>query len=269
MRTYLNGAMVKNAQTSVFDEGLLYGYGVYETLRVYQGIAFKQDEHVRRLQTSAREIQLEAPSDVVLRDAIDKTIHANHISNAALRVVLTGGSQSDWGVVQPSLIILAKPLSRIPEEFSAVTVSYRRDVAHAKTLNCLTSVLARKQAQKAGGDEALFTRKENVLEGTTSNVFAVHGNTLTTPNDGVLPGITRQAVIDLAVEHGLDVRLQPLPKEKLYAADEAFLTSTLKQIVPLTKIDGKPVPPGKITPTLQRAFQEYIQNEISRQKQSP
>ncbi|MBI4361113.1 aminotransferase class IV [Candidatus Micrarchaeota archaeon] len=268
MLVFVSGQMVQDAHINVFDEGLLYGYGVYETLRVYQGTAFKMDEHIERLQQSAREIQLPAPEKKDLQNAIQKTIQANRLSQAALRVVLTAGSQSDWGTATPSLIVMAKPLGQIPKTFSAVTVPFHRDVAKAKTLNCLTSVLARKQAKKAGCDEAIFTQKGNVLEGTTSNLFCIHGNTITTPKDGVLEGITRHAVIELAKQNGFDVRQESLSKEQLFGADEAFLTSTLKQVVSLTKVDGKKIRAGKTTQTLQHAFQEFVQNEISRQKQS-
>ncbi|MDP2718111.1 MAG: aminotransferase class IV [Candidatus Micrarchaeota archaeon] len=266
MRVYLNGGLVDSAQVSVFDEGLLYGYGVYETLRVYRGVAFRRTEHVRRLCESARQIGMACPDEKALFSAIQKTIAGNHLSDAALRIILTAGAQSEWGNAPQSLIVMAKAAGTPQTEFSAINVPYHRNVAQAKTLNCLTAVVARNAAKKAGANEALYTKDANVLEGTTCNVFAVVGRELLTPNEGVLSGITAGIVMKLAKKQGLSVRQEALPLDRLLSADEAFITSTLKQIVPLTKVDGKNIPTGPVTRKLQSAFLEYVEHEISGQK---
>jgi len=156
MRSFLNGEMVDAPTISALDEGLLYGYGVYETLRVYSGVPFRLQEHVRRLRASAQKVDMRVPSDKKITDAIHATVSRNALKDAALRVVLTAGAQSDWGNAEPSLLVLAKPVSPVKAAFKAVSVPFHRDVAQAKTLNCLTAVMARKRAVQAGADEALF-----------------------------------------------------------------------------------------------------------------
>ncbi len=266
MRVFLNGQLLDSAAVSVFDEGLLYGYGVYETLRVHQGVAFRQTEHILRLCESAKQTGMACPDETELADAMRATISGNGLKEAALRVVLTAGGKSDWGDVPQSLIVMAKPLSEQKAALSAITVPYHRNVAQAKTLNCLTAVVARKAAAEKRADEALFTKNGNVLEGTTCNVFAVFGQTLVTPKEGVLSGITRGIVMALAEKHGLLVEERTLPLDTLLSANEAFITSTLRQIVPLTAVDGKNIPRGPLTTQLQHAFAEFVLHEISSQK---
>ena len=266
MRSFLNGHLVDAPCISVLDEGLLYGYGVYETLRVYSGVPFRQGEHVRRLRASAEKIEMAVPSEKKLNDAIGKTVDENGLSEAALRVVLTAGAKSDWGNAEPSLLVLAKALSPVKASFKAITVPFHRDVAQAKSLNCLTAVMARKRAAQAGCDEAVFRIGRSVLEGTTSNVFSLQGDVLTTPKDGVLEGVTRNAVIGISKELGLSVYEGPLMYDSLLKADESFITGTLKEIVPLSELDGKPLKQGPFVGKLQTAFSELVHREIQRKK---
>ncbi len=262
MRSYLNGEMVEAPQISALDEGLLYGYGVYETLRVYSGVPFRQGEHVHRLRASAEKIEMRVPSEKKLHDAILQTLQANDLSDAALRVVLTAGSESDWGDAEPSLLVLAKALGSVKASFKAITVPFHRDVAQAKTLNCLTAVLARKRAAQAGCDEAIFRIGRSVLEGTTCNIFALHGDVLTTPKDGVLEGVTRNVVLELAASLGLKTIQGALTYDRLLQADDAFVTGTLKQIVPLSELDGKPLTQGPMVKKIQTAFSELVRREV-------
>ncbi len=266
MRSFLNGEMVDAPTISALDEGLLYGYGVYETLRVYSGVPFRLQEHVRRLRASAQKVDMRVPSDKKITDAIHATVSRNALKDAALRVVLTAGAQSDWGNAEPSLLVLAKPVSPVKAAFKAVSVPFHRDVAQAKTLNCLTAVMARKRAVQAGADEALFRIGRSVLEGTTSNVFSLSGNVLTTPKDGVLEGVTRNAVISIAQESGLSVYEGPLMYDPFLQSDEAFVTGTLKQIVPLRELDGKPLKAGPVVSRIQSAFSELVHREIQGQR---
>lgn len=262
MRFFINGQLIGEPKVSVLDEGLLYGYGVYETLRVYCGVVFRQVEHVRRLRQSAEKIGIDAPSSKEIGDAIFETVKANGLRNAALRVVLTAGSQSDWGAAEPSLLVLAKLLSPVKPCFKAICVNFHRDVASAKTLNCLTSVLARRQAQAVGVDEALFTTGCNILEGTASNVFSLSGGLLTTPKDGVLAGVTRNAVIAIAKDLGLSVYEGPLSYDALLKSDVSFVTGTLKEIVPLCELDGKTLRQGPVVAKIQSAFSELVRQEV-------
>jgi len=266
MRAFANGQLADSPLISAFDEGLLYGYGVYETLRAYSGVCFRQAEHVRRLRQSAEKIQMPVPSEEKINDAIDRNIRGNGLKDAALRVVLTAGGSSDWGKAEPSLLVLARGLTQVPSTFRAISVPFHRDVAQAKTLNCLTSVMARKHAQAAGCDEAVFRIGRSVLEGTTCNVFAVFGNQLLTPKDGVLEGVTRNAVLSLATDVGLVPSERPLTYDRLLQADEVFLTGTLKQIVPLVELDGKKIKTGKKTAEIQAAYAELVRREIQGQK---
>lgn len=266
MRAFLNGQMVDAPAISALDEALLYGYGVYETLRVYSGTAFRQDEHVARLRQSAEKIEMHVPSAKKVKDAIALTIQQNALQDAALRVVLTAGGKSDWGNAEPSLLVLARSLPVVPDTFKAISVPFHRDVAQVKSLNCLTSVMARKRAHAAGCDEALFRIGRSVLEGTTCNVFAVFGRELLTPKDGVLQGVTRNAVLSLASDVQLVASEGPLTYDRLLQSDEVFLTGTLKQIVPLVELDGKPLKKGPKSAELKAAFSELVTREIQRQE---
>lgn len=263
MRSFLNGTMVDAPRVSALDEGLLYGYGVYETLRVYTGVPFRLAEHVARLRASAEKIGMHVPSESDLRDAIFKTVESNRLADAALRVVLTAGSDGDWGHAESSLLVLAKSVGSVPSRIRAITVPFHRDVAQAKSLNCLTSVLARRRAREAGVDESFFRIGRSVLEGTTCNVFALQGKVLTTPKDGVLAGVTRDVVLGLAA--GLDLRIVegPLTYDRLSQADEAFVTSTLKHVVPLVELDGKPLKQGPVVEKIQTAFSELVARETA------
>lgn len=267
--TYVNGRMEKSPKISVFDEGLLYGWGVYETLRAYSGVAFRLDEHAARLEASALQIGLDFPGKSEVASAVRKTIEANTLTDAALRAVLTAGGNSTWGKADPSLIVMAKKLDPVKPAFRAVSVRFHRDVANAKTLNCLTSVLARRHALAHGVDEAIFTFDGNALEGTSSNLFALYGNELITPKKKVLGGITRSVVMQNAKEAGLKVKEEELPLEKLYRCDEAFFTSTLKQVVPLVEVDGKPIRAGPVTGKLKAGFQKRVQDEIAFARKNP
>ncbi len=262
MLSFLNGQMVDAPAISALDEGLLYGYGVYETLRVYSGTVFRQGEHVSRLRQSAEKIGIPVPSASPVNDAIAQTIAANGLKDAALRVILTAGGSSDWGHAEPSLLILARPLSAVPSTFKAISVPFHRDVAQVKSLNCLTSVMARKRAHAAGCDEAIFRNGRSVLEGTTCNVFAVFGRELLTPKDGVLEGVTRNVVLSLASDVGLVPAEGPLTYARLLQADEAFITSTIKEVVPLVELDGKKIKTGRKTAELQDAYDALVQREI-------
>ncbi|HLD76467.1 MAG TPA: aminotransferase class IV [Candidatus Norongarragalinales archaeon] len=266
MLAYLNGSMESDAKISIYDEGLLYGLGVYETLRVYERVAFRVKEHLLRLKESAEEIGLQCPPTSIVEKAIRQTIEHNGLDQAALRVVLTAGSTSDWGQSSQSLIVMAKRLEAMPKTFKAVTVPFHRDVAKAKTLNCLTAVMARRHALAHQADEALFTFDGNVLEGTTSNLFIVRDNALCTPRKNVLEGITRNAVLDLAKSQGIRVCEEPISIENLYQVDEAFLTSTLKEVVPLSEVDGKHIPEGPMAQQLHASFSKRVRDEIQGKK---
>ncbi len=262
MRCFLDGHLTEDPMVSAFDEGLLYGYGVYETLRVYSGVPFRSGEHIRRLQKSAELVGLPVPSASSLSDAVAKTISANRLKEGALRVVLTAGSKSWWGQASPSLLVLAKSLPKQPPSFKAITVPFHRDVAKAKTLNCLTSILARQEASLKGADEALFTLEGNVLEGTTANIFAVKGNEIITPKEGVLDGITRGIVVEIAKGKGFHVKERRLPVDELYGSDEIFLTGSVKQVIPVREVDRRKVPLGKVVPLVSEGFDDYVRNEI-------
>ncbi|MBI5226195.1 aminotransferase class IV [Candidatus Micrarchaeota archaeon] len=266
MRFFLNGRTVDSPQISALDEGLLYGYGVYDTLRVYSGVAFRQEEHVCRLVQSAEKIRVTAPSGAKIHAAILKTIRANNINDAALRIILTAGAKSDWGDATPSLLVMAKPLGLFKSSFKAISVPFHRDVAQAKTLNCLTSVLARKRAAEAGADEAIFRIGRSVLEGTTCNVFSLRGDVLSTPKDGVLEGVTRNVVLELAPSLGLKTIQCPLNYDTLLQSDEAFITSTLKEIIPMHELDGKTLKTGPVTAKFQTAFSDLVKREIANGK---
>lgn len=270
----------------VFDHGFLYGEGVYETLRTYGGRLFLFDRHMRRLRNSGRLIDLSIPfTDDELAAHIRDTVKAAKLEVAAVndrrpeayvRVLVTRGvgdlTYDLKATPKPSWVIIVKPLSAPPAELYArgvklVLVDIVRNHPQSvnpmiKSNNLMNSALAAQQALKRGGFEAVMRNYRGELtEGTQSNVFIVkNGAALTPPlESGLLPGITREFVFDLGRDAGIEVREQALHDDDLFQADEAFLTSTTREIVPVVTVDDRTIGdgrPGGVTSKLLKAFRE-------------
>ena len=283
LKVYINGTLYdkEDAKISVYDHGLLYGDGVFEGIRSYGGRVFRLKEHLDRLWESAKAIWLEIPiSPKQLADDIHNTLKTNSIEDGYIRVVVTRGSGT-LGLdpnrcSDPQVIIITDHIALYPEELydrglEIITVSTVRNHPAAlsprvKSLNYLNNILAKIEGLQAGCIEALMlNHKGEVAECTGDNIFLVRdGRISTPPNDaGILEGITRDAVIGLAREKGVEVREVPLTKHDVYIAEECFLTGTAAEVVPVVKVDSRPIGdgnPGPITKDLIERFHKLTRS---------
>jgi branched-chain amino acid aminotransferase len=267
----------QEAVIPVFDHGFLYGEGIYETLRTYNGRLFLYDRHLRRLRNSARLIDLVLPfTGDELAARIQETIFSAKLDGAEayVRVLVTRGvgelTYDPKATPTPSWVIIVKPLSSPSAEtyekgVKVVLVDVVRNHPQSvnpmiKSNNLMNSALAAQQALKRGGFEAVMRNYRGELtECTQSNLFIVKDRAVLTPplESGLLPGITRELLFEVGPETGIDVREQVLRDDDLFAADEAFLTSTTRELLPIVTVDERPIAggrPGPITLELLNAF---------------
>lgn len=281
MWVYLNDKFVpqEEAVVSVFDHGFLYGDGVYETLRAYRGRVFQLAEHLARLERSASRIQLTLPvSRGRLTDLVRESLLRNQLQEAYLRITVSRGAGEiglDPALCKaPTLVIIAKPFQPYPESLYADGVSVliaktKRNLPEAlppqvKSLNFLNNILAKMEAKAAGAHEALMLNHRGELtEGTTSNLFVVQGGRVRTPavECGILNGITRGLVLQLASELGIPSEEARLTVDDLLRADECFLTNTTQEVLPVTRVNGTMIGngrPGEITRRLHVSFRACL-----------
>jgi len=278
---FMNDRLVpeEEAKVSVFDHGLLYGDGVFEGLRSYSGRVFRLDSHLDRLWDSARAIALEIPlaKDVVAQ-AVNDTLAANKLIDGYVRLVVTRGAGSlgldPNRTKNPQVIVIADTISLYPQEFydkglRIVTAATQRVHSAAlspriKSLNYLNNIMAKLEGLQAGCVEALMlNHKGEVAECTGDNLFVVRlGRLLTPPPDaGILEGITRGAVMELAHAAGIDCREATLTRYDIYTSDECFLTGTAAEVIPVVEIDGRKVgsgTPGPVTSRLTAEFHRLV-----------
>ncbi len=282
-QVYINGKLVPQAEAtvSVFDHGLLYGDGVFEGLRSYGGKVFRLEAHVRRLFESAQAIWLTIPmSQAEMSRAIQETVATNGIDDGYVRTVVTRGvgtlGLDPNRCSNPQVIIIADVIALYPDELyekglEIVTVSVIRNHpaalnARIKSLNYLNNILAKIEGLQAGCIEALMlNHKGEVAECTGDNIFLVRDGALLTPglDAGILGGITRQAVIELAQESGIEVMKISLTKHDVYIADECFLTGTAAEVIPVVKVDSRSIgtgKPGPVTLELKKRFHELARS---------
>ena len=276
-KIYISGKLVsrEDAKISVFDHGLLYGDGVFEGLRSYGGKVFRLQQHVERLYNSAKAIWLTIPlSPNEMGDAINDTVRANDIDDGYIRAVVTRGAGS-LGLdpnkcANPQVIIIADAIALYPPELyeqglEIVSVSVMRTHPAAlnpriKSLNYLNNILAKIEGLQAGCIEALMlNHKGEIAECTGDNIFLVRKGTLYTPpiDAGILEGVTRDAVIELAQQAGIEVREVPLTKHDVYIADEVFLTGTAAEVIPVVKVDSRTIGSGKPGPMTLDLMQRF------------
>jgi len=268
LKVYINGQLLEkeNAKISVYDHGLLYGDGVFEGMRSYEGKVFRLKQHLDRLWNSAKTIWLEIPiSRDDMAKAVNDTLAANKIQDGYIRLVVTRGvgtlGLDPNRCSHPQVIIITDKIELYPEDFyrnglEIVTASTMRNHPGAlnpriKSLNYLNNILAKIEGLKAGCIEALMlNHKGEVAEATGDNIFLVRGGTLQTPplDAGILEGITRDAVIELARGAGIEVREMPLTRHDVYIADECFLTGSAAEVIPVVKIDSRMIGDGKPGP---------------------
>jgi branched-chain amino acid aminotransferase len=283
---WINGTIkpARDVSISIFDHGLLYGDGVFEGLRFYHGKTFMLEAHLKRLQTSADGIALELPCSLEqIAEAIDALITAYAGDSGYLRLVVTRGAGS-LGIdprkcARPNLFIIADEVTVMDVTDPAHGVSLHvartpRTPAQCldpkvKSLNYLNNILARIEANRAGCDEALMLNLDgNVCEGSVDNVFIVAGGVLKTPplTDGMLEGITRAVVIDVAAKAGIACEQISLRVSDLQRADECFLTGTGAELIPVRTIDGQllPVTRTPLLPVIMQGFRDSIAEYCTR-----
>jgi len=277
MKVFIDGKFCneRDAKISVFDHGLLYGDGIFEGIRAYNGRVFKLKEHIDRLFYSAKAILLEIPmSHAAMMKATVETIRANKLRDCYVRLIVTRGigtlGLNPRSCKKPSVVIIAGKIQVYPAEMYAVgmnivTVPTVRNLHSAlnpaiKSLNYLNNILAKIEANNAGVEEAVMLNSEGfVAECTADNLFIIKDGKVFTPplSAGALYGITRQTVIELAEQSRISVSEPNLTRYDLFNADECFLTGTGAEIMPVVKIDGRVIGTGKPGPLTKKLVTEY------------
>jgi branched-chain amino acid aminotransferase len=280
-KVYIGGKLFEkaDAKISVFDHGLLYGDGVFEGIRAYSGRVFRLAAHIDRLYDSARSIHLTIPmSKASMAEAVVSTLQANSLVDAYIRLIVTRGAGSlgldPRKTSDPQIIIITDSISLYPPELyqhglKIVTAGTMRNHPSAlnpriKSLNYLNSILAKIEGTNAGCLEALMlNHKGEVSECTGDNIFVVRKGELHTPSidAGILEGITREAVIELARAQGYKVVERTMDRHDIYTADECFLTGTAAEVIPVVELDGRSIgdgKPGPITNVLYKRFHAHV-----------
>jgi branched-chain amino acid aminotransferase len=290
MQVYLNDRVVPSAEAkiSVFDHGFLYGDGIYETMRAYDGVVFMIDEHMRRLRRSAALIGLDiGKSTEELKLAIYETMQSNNLGAAYIRMTISRGVGAiglDPALCKsPTFIVMAHEFKDYPkasyeEGLSLIISSVRRNLKEAlnpqiKSLNFLNNILAKIEAIKADVDEALMLNAAGFLaEGTISNVFFVKDGILCTPSVecGILDGITRTIVLELASRNGITAEEGEFMPEDLYAASEVFITNSTMEVMPVRRVDDKHFEAGEVSKLLLSKYREEVSAYLrEKQGESP
>ena len=278
-KVYINGKLYPKdkAKISVFDHGLLYGDGVFEGIRCYNGNVFRFSEHIDRLYDSARAISMEIKlTRDELKDAVINTLKANNLKDSYIRLIVTRGvgklGLNPFNCAESQIVIITDFIQLYSKELyekglDAIIVATIRNHSNAlnpniKSLNYLNNILAKIESINAGATEGIMLNKDGyVAEGTGDNIFIVKNNEVLTPptSAGILIGITRNVVMEIAKEAGMTVKEEQLTRNDLYNADECFLTGTAAEIIPVANIDGRKIAsgkPGKVTLSLLKKYQE-------------
>ncbi|WP_044640540.1 branched-chain-amino-acid transaminase [Risungbinella massiliensis] len=279
---FLNGKFLPKSQAlvSVYDHGYLYGDGIFEGIRAYNGNVFRLKEHIVRLYESAKSILLTIPYTMEeMEEYVCETIRQNNLRDCYIRLVVSRGDGpmgiDPFECPQSNVVIIVEQIKMFPQEMydngmPIVTVPTRRNKTDAlnpkiKSLNYLNNVLIRIEARRAGVHEALTLNSEGyVAEGSGDNVFVVKKGVLYTPPGylGILEGITRQAILDIAAKLGIPVQEIPFTRHDVYVADEVFLTGTAAEVIAVTEVDGRVIgegKPGEMTNLLVEEFRKLVE----------
>jgi branched-chain amino acid aminotransferase len=277
MKIYIDGQFYdkENAKISVFDHGLLYGDGVFEGIRFYNGRVFRLEEHIDRLFDSARAIALNIGMDKsAVIEATLETIRQNNLQDGYIRLVVTRGV-GDLGLnpmlcPKASIFVIASKITlysadKYENGLDVVTCATRR-IPHGalspmvKSLNYLNNVMAKIEAQNAGAGEGLMLNEQGfVSECTGDNIFIIKNGVISTPPiaAGALAGVTRGVVFDLAAELGIPIREPMMTRYDIFTADECFLTGTAAEVIPAVKLDTRPIGDGKPGPITRRLITRF------------
>ncbi len=287
MQVYVNGKYCEkeDARISVFDHGLLYGDGVFEGIRVYAGKIFRLDEHLERLYESAKAIDLRVGRTITeMRDLVLETVRRNGLADAYIRLLITRGvgdlGLNPYTCQASGLIIIVDKIALYPPEMydkglAVITVATQRNLPEAvnpriKSLNYLNNILAKIEAINAGVEEAIMLNSFGLVsECAGDNIFAVRKGVILTPSIsmGVLEGVTRNAVIEMAREKGMEVKQLVMTRHDLFIADECFLTGTAAEIIPVVKVDGRVIGDGKPGPITRDLTETY--HRLTREEGTP
>jgi branched-chain amino acid aminotransferase len=272
----------ENARVSIFDHGFLFGDGLFETIRAYNGVCFRLTEHLERLYLGAEVLRIIVPySHKELVGFVAEAVHKNRLAEAYIRVTLTRGVGKPG--IDPrtcpkaSVIIAALPLTHYPAEayaqgWEAVILNVRRNSSEAlppefKSMSFLNNILAKLELIDRGKPEGFFLNRQGYLtEGVVSNLFVVSGERIFTPDkdSGILPGITRKIVLELCEKLKIPAEEKKMVPEELYQADECFVTNSLAEILPIRQIDNRLIGtgrPGPLTRHLHKHYQELVKKE--------
>lgn len=283
MKIYLNGKMVsrQDAKVSVFDHGLLYGDGAFEGIRSYHRRVFKLKEHIDRLYETCHTLMIDiGMTRKQMSEAIIQTLKVNKLDDAYIRVIITRG-EGDLGLDprkcygRPSIIIITDKITLYPKELYAkgmeiITVPTIRNHPEAlnprlKSLNYLNNILAKIEANTSGYSEAIMMDHQGyVAECTGDNIFIIKDKVLSTPSQGRLKGITRDAVFELAQKLKIKTEERFITRHEIFTADECFLTGTAAEIIPVVKVDGRKIgegKPGEVTGKFIKYFHDIIKKD--------
>ncbi len=282
---YINGELLprEEAKVSVFDHGFLYGNALFETMRAYKKKIFRLERHLQRLFLSLERLQFPIPFTFnSLKEAIHQTIEANQLEDAYIRLNITRGEGATvpdpTTCGDPSLIIITReyvPYSPDLYEkgYSGKVVQIKPSphtpTSTMKTFNFLNHIMAKAEAKASGFNEGIMVNTDGfITEGTVSNIFLVRENYLSTPAQeaGLLPGVTRQVILELAADSLIESKEENLTPSQLATADEAFLTNSLIEIMPLVALDGHPIGkgvPGPITRKIISSYKKLVQKELN------
>lgn len=283
---YLNDKILpaSEAKISIFDHGFLYGDGIYETLRVYDGVVFMLHEHLQRLFRSASLISLTIPKDFSeIKIALYDLLRANNLSNAYVRITISRGvgpiGLDPELCKEPTFVIIADEFKSYPKSFyeegiKLIMANTRRNIKEAlnpqiKSLNFLNNILAKIEAKEADAYEAIMLNASGYLaEGTISNLFFYSEDILCTPSVdcGILDGITRSLVIDLAIRNGIEVKEGFFLPEDLYGASEVFITNTTMEVMPVRRINNKKYQIGEVSRLLLKKYRQEVNNYVREKK---
>ena len=281
---YMNGEFVKkeDAKVSVYDHGFLYGDGVFEGIRSYNGNVFRLEEHLERLYDSAKSVMLEIPHTFEeMTELVVETLRQNKLKDAYIRLVVSRGvgnlGLDPFSCASPNVIVIAEPLSLFPKALydsgiEIVSVASRRSRSDVlspkvKSLNYMNNILVKIEASLAGVSEALMLNDQGyVAEGSADNIFIVRKNKLLTPPGyvGALEGITRNAIMEVAKQKGYQMEEGVFTRHDVYVADEVFLTGTAAEVIAVIKVDGRVIgdgKPGPVTNDLLESFRELVQQD--------
>lgn len=270
---YVDGNFVAEdeAVLPVSDLAILRGYAVFDFLRTYNGLPFHLEAHLKRLRNSAALIGLACPWSLEeLSDIVGKTLSKNDYHESNIRLLITGGDSEDSisPGQNPRLLVMVRPVAPHPEIWyeqgaKIITARLNRYIPGAKSTDYIRAIVTLKDAEAAGAIESVYVNKDDqVLEGTTSNLFAVRDNKVITPSDDILPGITRDVLLEI-LKPQFPLELRPVSREELLSSDEVLIASSTKEVVPIVQVDDQIIGDRRVGPVARKVmemFRDYTDN---------